>query len=108
MFWNEEVETLDRPELQKLQFQRLQATLERAYRVPFHKEQFDQAGVKPDSLQSLADLTKFPFTRKSHLRDNYPFGLFADPTNKLVRLHASSGTRGKPTVVGYTRQDIDT
>ncbi|MBN9387888.1 MAG: phenylacetate--CoA ligase [Chloroflexi bacterium] len=108
MFWNEAVETLDRRELEKLQLQRLQATLERAYTVPFHKEQFDQAGVRPAALQSLDDLTKFPFTKKSHLRDNYPFGLFAEPTDKLVRLHASSGTRGKPTVVGYTRQDIDT
>jgi phenylacetate-CoA ligase len=108
MFWNEAVETLDRAELQKLQLQRLQATLARAYTVPFHKDQFDQAGVNPATLQSLDDLTKFPFTRKSHLRDNYPFGLFAEPTANLVRLHASSGTRGKPTVVGYTRQDIDT
>jgi phenylacetate-CoA ligase len=108
MFWNEAVETLDRAELEKLQLQRLQATLERAYTVPFHKDQFDQAGVTPATLQSLDDLPKFPFTRKSHLRDNYPFGLFAEPTDKLVRLHASSGTRGKPTVVGYTRQDIDT
>ncbi len=107
MFWNEAVETLDRPELQKLQLQRLHETLERAYTVSFHKEQFDQAGVTPASLKSLDDLTRFPFTKKSHLRDNYPFGLFAEPTSKLVRLHASSGTRGKPTVVGYTRQDID-
>lgn len=108
MFWNETVETLDRAELQKLQLQRLQATLEKAYTVPFHKDQFDQAGVTPGSLKNLDDLTKFPFTKKSHLRDNYPFGLLAEPAGKLVRLHASSGTRGKPTVVGYTRQDIDT
>lgn len=108
MFWNEAVETLERPKLQQLQFQRLQETLERAYRrVPFHKEQFDLAGSPPASLKSLDDLTRFPFTRKSHLRDSYPFGLFAEPPAKIVRLHASSGTRGKPTVVGYTRQDIE-
>lgn len=108
MFWNKDLETLDRPKLQQLQLSRLQATLERAYRqVPFHKDQFDRAGVTPASLKSLADLSRFPFTIKSNLRDNYPFGLFAEPTNRLVRLHASSGTRGKPTVVGYTRQDIE-
>jgi phenylacetate-CoA ligase len=108
MFWNKDVETLDRPKLQQLQLARLQETLQRAYqRVPFHKQQFDQAGVTPSSLKSLADLSKFPFTKKSNLRDNYPFGLFAEPTDKIIRLHASSGTRGKPTVVGYTRQDIE-
>ena len=108
MFWNKAVETLERPELQQLQLQRLQATLERAYqRVPFHKEQFDRAGVSPASLKSLSDLTKFPFTVKSNLRDTYPFGLFAEPTANVSRLHASSGTRGKPTVVGYTRHDIN-
>lgn len=106
-FWNEGVETLERTALTTLQLERLRATLERAYgQVPFHRQQFDEAGVTPASLKSLEDLTRFPFTKKSHLRDTYPFGLFAEPLDKVVRIHASSGTRGKPTVVGYTRQDI--
>ncbi len=107
MYWNQAVETMERPALQALQLERLRETLNRAYhKVPFQRQQFEQAGVTPDSLTRLEDLTKFPFTKKSHLRDNYPFGLFAEPTEKIVRIHASSGTRGKPTVVGYTRQDI--
>lgn len=111
MYWNEEIETLPRAALQKLQLERLKLTLELAYtQVPFHRAQFEAAGVTSASLQVLEDLSKFPFTKKTDLRDNYPFGLFAiqpgNITNKLVRLHASSGTRGKPTVVGYTANDI--
>ena len=108
MYWNETIETLDRPALEKLQMARLRETLERAYtRVPFHRQQFEEAGVTPASLTGLADLTSFPFTKKTHLRETYPFGLFAEPTSGLARIHASSGTRGKPTVVGYTKADIE-
>jgi phenylacetate-CoA ligase len=106
-FWNEEVETLERASLEKIQIERLKQTLERAYnKVDFHRQQFDALGVKPDDLKTLDDLRKFPFTKKVHLRETYPFGLFAEPTSNIVRVHASSGTKGKPTVVGYTRQDI--
>lgn len=103
------IETASRDEITALQLQRLGQTLHRAYdKVPHYRRAFDARGVHPDDLRSLADLAKFPFTLKSDLRDNYPFGLFAVPREQVVRLHASSGTTGKPTVVGYTRQDIDT
>ena len=106
-YWNEEAETMSRDKLAALQLERLQKTLRLVYaKVPFYRQLFEQAGLKPESLKSLEDLAKFPFTKKTDLRENYPFGLFAEPPEKLVRLHASSGTRGKPTVVGYTRQDI--
>jgi phenylacetate-CoA ligase len=89
--------------------QRLQATLKRAYEnVPHYRRAFDEAGVRPEDCKSLADLAKFPFTGKQDLRDNYPFGMFAVPREQVVRIHASSGTTGKPTVVGYTKNDIDT
>ncbi len=102
------VETMPRPQLAALQFDRLRRMLERAYRdVPHYRRSFDEAGVKPSDLASLADLAKFPFTKKTDLRDNYPFGMFALPRNQLPRIHASSGTTGKPTVVGYTRADLD-
>ena len=103
------VETMPRNELKALQFSRLKTTLERAYHnVPHYKRKFDAAGVKPGDLKSLADLARFPFTVKTDLRDNYPFGMFAVPREQLLRVHASSGTTGKPTVVGYTKQDLDT
>ena len=96
-------------ELRALQLQRLQKTLAHAYaNAPVYKTKFDAAGVHPDDCKSLADLAKFPFTTKSDLRDNYPFGMFAVPRDQVSRVHASSGTTGKPTVVGYTRNDIDT
>src|SRR6188474_3471861 len=96
-------------ELQTLQLERLQATLRRVYeRVPHYRRAFDEAGVRPDDLQTPGDLAKFPFTVKKDLRDNYPFGMFAVPREEVVRIHASSGTTGKPTVVGYTRQDVET
>lgn len=108
-YWNEEAETMSREKLQALQLERLQKTARLVYeKVPFYRQLFDQAGVTAESLKSLEDLAKFPFTKKTDLRENYPFGLFAEPTDKMVRLHASSGTRGKPTVVGYTAQDIAT
>ena len=101
-------ETMPRSELKALQLSRLKTTLERAYdKVPHYKKKFDAAGVKPADLKSLADLARFPFTVKTDLRDNYPFGMFAVPRDQLLRLHASSGTTGKPTVVGYTKGDLD-
>ncbi|WP_022850181.1 phenylacetate--CoA ligase family protein [Limisalsivibrio acetivorans] len=109
MIWNEDFETLPREALEALQLNRLRAMLENVYaRVPFYKKQFDEVGVKPENLKTLKDLSKFPFTYKQDLRDNYPFGMFAVPQEQVVRIHASSGTTGKPTVVGYTRRDIDT
>ncbi|MFT7595280.1 MAG: phenylacetate-CoA ligase [Paracoccaceae bacterium] len=101
-----EIASLD--EIQALQLERLKWSLRHAYdNVPMYKARFDAAGVHPDDLKSLSDLAKFPFTYKNDLRDNYPFGLFAVPREQIMRLHASSGTTGKPTVVGYTKTDID-
>jgi phenylacetate-CoA ligase len=105
----EPIEKASRKRLREVQLTRLKATLKRAYeRVPHYRRKFDAAGVKPKDLKTLADLAKFPFTAKSDLRDTYPFGMFAVPMDEVVRIHASSGTTGKPTVVGYTRKDIDT
>ena len=105
----EAIETASRDEITALQLGRLRQTLQRAYeRVPHYRASFDAAGVQPGDLRSLADLARFPFTTKKDLRDHYPFGLFAVPREQIVRIHASSGTTGKPTVVGYTRNDIDT
>ncbi|ADZ70578.1 phenylacetate--CoA ligase PaaK [Polymorphum gilvum] len=103
------IETASRDEIEALQLARLKATLAHAYaNSPFYRARFDAAGVHPDDLRTLSDLSKFPFTVKTDLRDTYPFGMFAVPREQIVRLHASSGTTGKPTVVGYTRRDIDT
>jgi phenylacetate-CoA ligase len=105
----EPIEQASRDELQALQLQRLRWTLRRAYEhVPHYKARFDAEGAHPEDLKTLADLARFPFTGKSDLRENYPFGLFAVPREQVVRVHASSGTTGKPTVVGYTAKDIDT
>ena len=105
----EPIERASRDELQALQLQRLKATLAAAYEnVPHYRAAFDAQGVHPSDLKTLADLAKFPFTTKADLRANYPFGLFAVPREQVVRVHASSGTTGKPTVVGYTQHDIDT
>ena len=105
----EPIERASRDELQALQLRRLQATLKAAYEnVPHYKRSFDAKGVHPSDLKSLADLAKFPFMAKQDLRANYPFGLFAVPRQQVVRVHASSGTTGKPTVVGYTKNDIAT
>ena len=104
----EPIEKASRDELQALQLDRLRWSLSHAYaNVPHYKAAFDAVGVHPADLKSLADLAKFPFTTKQHLRDNYPFGMFAVPRTQVSRIHASSGTTGKPTVVGYTAQDID-
>jgi phenylacetate-CoA ligase len=109
MIWNEEFETLPREALDALQLKRLKATVERVYEtVPFYKIKFDEMGVKPAHVKTLKDLQLLPFTVKNDLRDNYPFGLFSVPMEQVVRVHASSGTTGKPIVVGYTKRDIDT
>ena len=102
-----EEEKLPRKKLEDLQLTRLKALVERVYtKVPFYKQSFDQAGVKPKDIKKLSDVTKLPFTTKADLRDNYPFKMFAVPMSKVVRVHASSGTTGKPTVAGYTKKDI--
>lgn len=102
------IETASRDEIQALQLQRLRWSLQHAYdNVPHYRKAFDEKGVHPSDLKTLADLSKFPFTYKKDLRDNYPFGMFAVPRNQILRIHASSGTTGKPTVVGYTAKDID-
>ena len=104
-----EIPTLTRPELEALQLERLRDSLRRAYdHVPHYRRAFTDVGVTPDDLHTLADLARFPFTAKADLRANYPFGMFAVPREQVSRVHASSGTTGKPTVVGYTREDIDT
>ena len=102
-----DAETMPREALTALQTARLKQTLERAYTVPHYRKKFEAAGVKPSDFKSLADIVRFPFTLKSDLRDNYPFGMFAVPRDQLLRVHASSGTTGKPTVVGYTKGDLD-
>ena len=104
-----EYETMPREALEAIQLKRLQQTLERVYAtVPFYRESFRQAGISPSDIQSLQDLNKVPFTNKQDLRDNYPYNMFAVPMDNVVRIHASSGTTGQPTVVGYTRRDIST
>jgi phenylacetate-CoA ligase len=105
----ERIETASRDELQALQLQRLKWTLRHAYdNVAHYRTAFDAVGIQPDDLRTLDDLAKFPFTIKTDLRDHYPFGMFAVPREQIVRIHASSGTTGRPTVVGYTAKDIDT
>lgn len=107
MIWSKE-ETLSRKEIEAIQLERLQETVNRVYaKVLPYKKKMDEAGVKPSDIKSLKDLAKLPFVTKQDMRDNYPFGLFAVPKDELVRIHASSGTTGKPTVVGYTKNDMD-
>ena len=109
MIYNEEYETMPREALEAIQLRRLQSVVARVYStVPFYQKRFDEAGLKPDHIRSLDDLRKLPFTYKDNLRDNYPFGMFTVPMDNVVRIHASSGTTGKPTVVGYTARDIQT
>lgn len=108
MIWSKE-ENLPREEIEKIQLERLKETVGRVYAtVAPYRKKMDDAGVKPEDIQTLADLAKLPFVTKQDMRDNYPFGLFAVDRDKLVRIHASSGTTGKPTVVGYTRGDLET
>ncbi|MFV0470724.1 MAG: phenylacetate--CoA ligase family protein [Paludibacteraceae bacterium] len=107
MIWNKETECMSRKKMSDLQSKRLQLLVERVYcSVPFYKNKMDHIGVKPEDIQNISDISKLPFTYKQDLRDNYPFGLFATPMKSIVRVHASSGTTGKPTTVGYTLQDI--
>lgn len=107
MLLEPELESLPRPQLEKLQLERLQKLVARVYaKVPFYKNAFDKAGVKPEDLKTLADFARFPFTYKNDLRENYPFALVAVPKNEYARIHASSGTTGKPTVVVYTANDL--
>jgi len=108
-YWQPKLELMERVELEELQLQRLKSVARKVYdNVPFYHNKFMEAGVAPEDIQSLKDLTLLPTTRKQNLRENYPFGLFAVPLDEVVRVHASSGTTGKPTVVGYTARDIET
>lgn len=107
MIWNKTIETMERPALEDLQSQRLAKLAAYVYeRVPFYKDQFDKAGISPADIRDISDITKLPFTTKQQMRDHYPFALFAVPMHEVIRTHASSGTTGKPTVVGYTRNDL--
>jgi phenylacetate-CoA ligase len=107
MILDREFECMSRQDLRKLQDERLKTLVKRVYdRVPFYKDLFDKSGIKPDAFAGMDELAALPFTRKYNLRDEYPFGLFATPLKEVVRIHASSGTTGKPTTVGYTRNDI--
>jgi phenylacetate-CoA ligase len=107
MYWDELHETMRPAELEALQLRRLRETLERAAGVPFYRDLFAREGVRPERIRTLDDLRTLPFTRKQDLRGGYPFGFFAVPMNRIVRIHTTSGTTGKPTVVGYTRGDLD-
>lgn len=109
MYWNREAECMSRDRLQEVQLRRLRKTVERVYNsVPHYRRVFQAEGIEPGDIQSLNDLARLPFTIKQDFRDNYPFGLFSVPQNEIVRYHSSSGTTGKPTVVGYTRNDLAT
>ncbi len=108
MFFQKDAETMPRAKIRELQLERLRYTVRYCYeRVPFYKQKLDAAGVRPDDIRSLDDIRRIPPTMKTDLRDNYPFGLFAVPMQQIVRIHASSGTTGKPTVVGYTKHDLE-
>ena len=108
-YWQKDIETMKRPELEALQLERLRYIVAYCYeRVPFYRKRFDDIGLKPEHIREFKDMEKIPFTTKDDIRDNYPFGLFAVPQKQIVRMHASSGTTGKPTVVGYTRNDLNT
>jgi phenylacetate-CoA ligase len=108
MILNKDAECLSRKDMDSLQLERLKVIVKRAYdNVPFYKKRFDEIGLKPEHIVTLKDIEKIPFTTKNDLRDNYPYSLFAVPMKKIVRLHASSGTTGKPIVVGYTKQDME-
>ena len=109
MYWEENNECMDRDELKQLQLERLESTLNRVYlNVPFYRKKFDEMNIDIDSIRSFDDLRRLPFTTKDDLRDNYPYGLFAVPLREVIRIHASSGTTGMSTVVGYTKNDIKT
>ena len=105
--WDPLHECLERKDLERLQLERLRSTLERVAKVPCYKEKFAAEGISPGDIHSLDDMAKLPFTTKEDLRQNYPYGMFAVPMRDVVRIHSSSGTTGKPTVVGYSRKDLD-
>ena len=108
MIWNPAIETADRETIEKIQLERLKDIVGHAYaHVPFYRERMDKKGVKPQDIRKLSDIELLDFTVKNDLRDNYPYGLFAVPMEEVVRIHASSGTTGRPIVAGYTRQDLD-
>ena len=107
MFWNEKMETLQGDRLFTHQLKRLRWTLQQSLQVPFYRERYREAGIDVDRIRSLEDVKKIPFTTKKDLQSGYPFGFLAVPLNQVVRIHTTSGTTGKPTVVGYTRQDLD-
>lgn len=109
MYWNQHYECMPREQLEEVQLKRLKKLVERVfYNVPFYRGKFQEIGLEPSDIKTLNDLKRLPFTTKQDLRDNYPFGMFATPMSDIVRVHASSGTTGKPTVVGYTRADLNT
>ena len=107
MYLHPELETMTRPEIEKLQMERLKTTLQRCMNAPFYKKRFEEHGLKPEDIRSLEDLRKTPFTTKQDLRDNYPFGMSVVPLEQVVRLHSSSGTTGTPTVILHTQKDLD-
>ncbi len=108
MYYKESIETMDRAKLEALQSERLVALVKRVYEnSTFYKSALDSKGVRPQDIKGIEDIGKLPFTNKSDLRDNYPFGMFSCPMSQIIRIHASSGTTGKPTVVGYTQNDIN-
>lgn len=108
MMWEKDIETMSRKDLESLQLERLKNVVSRCYRqVPYYHKKLDEAGINPDKIKTLSDVQYLPFTTKADIRDTYPYGLFAVPMRDIVRIHASSGTTGKPTVVGYTRNDLE-
>ena len=108
-YWNRTFECMSRDEMSRVQNERLVDTVKRVYHnVPFYRDRMQKAGLEPGDIKTIEDLPKLPFTYKQDLRDTYPYGMFAVPLSEIVRIHASSGTTGKQTVVGYTRRDIDT
>ena len=108
MFWNEKAECMTKQEKEKVQLERLQQTVKTAYEnIDFYKNMFDEIGLKPEDIKTLKDIEKIPFTTKDDLRAAYPFGLLAVPREEIVEIHASSGTTGKPSVTGYTQNDLD-
>ncbi len=108
MFWNKEVETLPREKLREIQLERLKKVVKYAYeKVPYYRKKFDEAGLKPEDIKTLEDIRYIPFTSKADLREVYPFGMFAVPLSEIVEIHSSSGTTGKPVVMGYTKNDIE-
>src|SRR5574344_1116337 len=106
-YWQEEIETMPRPQLQQLQLERLKRTINISAQSPFYKKRFAEYGITADSIKHVEDIRKIPFTTKQDLRDNYPFGLVGGNMKDTIRIHSSSGTTGHPTVIAYSRHDID-